>query len=138
MSTLEIYDTTLRDGSQGEGVNFSLQDKLALTRRLDELVEKLSLSDVAVCTSGDYERRGPLDTAAHHIIAPRTGRSSVAVASVTVVARTAMLADAVATAAFVLGPQRGLRFIEAQGAEGLMLTPGLERHATAGFSRYQG
>ena len=34
---ITIYDTTLRDGSQGEGVNFSLQDKLLLTRRLDEL-----------------------------------------------------------------------------------------------------
>jgi 2-isopropylmalate synthase len=33
--TIEIYDTTLRDGSQGEGVNFSLEDKLAITRRLD-------------------------------------------------------------------------------------------------------
>jgi len=32
-----VYDTTLRDGSQGEGVNFSLQDKLLLTKRLDEL-----------------------------------------------------------------------------------------------------
>ena len=32
-----VYDTTLRDGSQGEGVNFSLQDKLLLTRRLDDL-----------------------------------------------------------------------------------------------------
>ena len=37
MSRVLIYDTTLRDGSQGEGVNFSLQDKLLLTRRLDEL-----------------------------------------------------------------------------------------------------
>ena len=35
MRTIEIYDTTLRDGSQGEGVNFSLEDKLAITRRLD-------------------------------------------------------------------------------------------------------
>src|SRR5947209_1640250 len=37
MARIRIYDTTLRDGSQGEGVNFSLQDKLLLTRRLDEL-----------------------------------------------------------------------------------------------------
>src|SRR5438067_2313381 len=37
MARISIYDTTLRDGSQGEGVNFSLQDKLLLTRRLDDL-----------------------------------------------------------------------------------------------------
>src|ERR1017187_1192374 len=37
MTRIEIYDTTLRDGSQGEGINFSLQDKLLITRRLDEL-----------------------------------------------------------------------------------------------------
>jgi 2-isopropylmalate synthase len=37
MARIRIYDTTLRDGSQGEGVNFSLQDKLLLTQRLDEL-----------------------------------------------------------------------------------------------------
>ncbi|MBA3684857.1 MAG: citramalate synthase [Planctomycetes bacterium] len=35
--SLEIYDTTLRDGSQGEGVNLSLADKLALTQALDWL-----------------------------------------------------------------------------------------------------
>ncbi len=37
MPRVFVYDTTLRDGSQGEGVNFSLRDKLALTKRLDEL-----------------------------------------------------------------------------------------------------
>lgn len=37
MTRIFLYDTTLRDGSQGEGVNFSLQDKLLITRRLDEL-----------------------------------------------------------------------------------------------------
>jgi len=37
MSRVSLYDTTLRDGSQGEGVSFSLQDKLLLTRRLDDL-----------------------------------------------------------------------------------------------------
>ncbi len=35
LTALEIYDTTLRDGSQGEGVNMSLDDKLALTKALD-------------------------------------------------------------------------------------------------------
>jgi 2-isopropylmalate synthase len=37
MPRIQIYDTTLRDGCQGEGVSFSLQDKLLVTRRLDEL-----------------------------------------------------------------------------------------------------
>src|SRR5215472_4382122 len=37
MTRILIYDTTLRDGSQGEGVNFSLQDKLLITARLDGL-----------------------------------------------------------------------------------------------------
>src|SRR5437764_15101222 len=34
---IEIYDTTLRDGTQGEGFNLSLQDKLLITQKLDEL-----------------------------------------------------------------------------------------------------
>jgi 2-isopropylmalate synthase len=37
MTRIFIYDTTLRDGSQGEGVNFSLQDKLLITRGLDDI-----------------------------------------------------------------------------------------------------
>lgn len=32
-----VYDTTLRDGSQGEGISFSVEDKLNLARKLDEL-----------------------------------------------------------------------------------------------------
>lgn len=34
---VEIYDTTLRDGSQGEGVSFSLQDKIEIALRLSEI-----------------------------------------------------------------------------------------------------
>lgn len=37
MTKIELYDTTLRDGAQGEGVNFSLEDKLLIARRLDEM-----------------------------------------------------------------------------------------------------
>src|ERR1700753_86390 len=32
---IEIYDTTLRDGSQGEGINFSVADKLRIAEKID-------------------------------------------------------------------------------------------------------
>ncbi len=34
---IEIYDTTLRDGTQGEGFNLSLNDKLQIAQKLDDL-----------------------------------------------------------------------------------------------------
>lgn len=35
--TVQIYDSTLRDGSQAEGISFSVDDKLMIARRLDEM-----------------------------------------------------------------------------------------------------
>ena len=35
MTKIDIYDTTLRDGSQGEGISFSVEDKVKIARRLD-------------------------------------------------------------------------------------------------------
>jgi 2-isopropylmalate synthase len=37
MTTIELYDTTLRDGMQGEGMSLSAQEKLRVAHRLDEL-----------------------------------------------------------------------------------------------------
>jgi 2-isopropylmalate synthase len=37
MTQISIYDTTLRDGSQGEGISFSVDDKLKVARRLDDM-----------------------------------------------------------------------------------------------------
>ena len=48
-----------------------------------ELIASLRISNQAVCTSGDYERRAPGGNA-HHILDPRTGASAHAVASATV------------------------------------------------------
>ncbi|MEM4246025.1 MAG: hypothetical protein QW390_01875, partial [Candidatus Bathyarchaeia archaeon] len=33
---VQLYDTTLRDGNQALGVNFSIDDKIKITRKLDE------------------------------------------------------------------------------------------------------
>lgn len=78
--SIAIYDTTLRDGTQGEGVSFSLQDKLNICSRLAEMgvdyIEggyplsnekdvaffqasaKLKLGDAKVCAFGMTRRRG--------------------------------------------------------------------------------
>jgi thiamine biosynthesis lipoprotein len=102
--------------------------------RLDgQIIDVLQVSDRAVCTSGDYERRVGGEGLRHHILDPRSGHSPGAVASATVVAPTALLADALATAACVLGPAEGLRLLDRLGVEGLLLTPELERFETPGL-----
>lgn len=103
-------------------------------RRDHELINSLRVSNRAVCTSGDYERQDAGEDGGHHILDPRAGVSARAVASVTVVAPTAMLADALATAAFVLGPADGIRLFDRLGVDGLIITPTLERYATPGLS----
>jgi thiamine biosynthesis lipoprotein len=102
--------------------------------RIDgELIDSLRIRDQAVCTSGDYERVG--DDGSSHILDPRSDASALASASVTVVAPTALAADALATAAFVLGPVDGIALLERNGVEGLIVTPSLERFETPGLRR---
>jgi thiamine biosynthesis lipoprotein len=103
-----------------------------------QLIATLTLSDRAVCTSGDYERRDEATSEGHHLIDPRTGVPATSIASATVVAASAMLADAMATAAFVLGGRDGVSFLEQHGVDGLLVTPQLEWHVTDGLSRQYG
>lgn len=96
-----------------------------------DLLDSVRVTGRAVCTSGNYERRGT-DGGAGHIIDPGTGVPPVDLLSVTVMAESAMLADALATAAFVLGPDRGRRLLETHGVDGLLFTTGLDRVVTKG------
>jgi thiamine biosynthesis lipoprotein len=96
------------------------------------IIDAVRVSDLAVCTSGDYERRAPDESG--HILDARTREPAAGgVASVTVVAETAMLADAAATAAFVLGPVEGIQLFDRLGVDGLMISSTLERFATRGM-----
>jgi thiamine biosynthesis lipoprotein len=83
----------------------------------------VDLEDCAVATSGDYRHHRDGRTGRiSHTIDPRTGRPVTnGVASVTVLASTAMVADALATALMVLGPDDGLDFAERQGVDCLFL-----------------
>lgn len=73
----------------------------------------LELAEISVVTSGDYERYFIRDGKRyHHIFDPRTGYPADRCQSVTVAAPTAVLADALSTAVFVLGPEDGLKLLE--------------------------
>jgi thiamine biosynthesis lipoprotein len=93
-----------------------------------ELIDRFRVSDRAVCTSGNYER-------GLHILDPRNSEPAHEVASATVVAPGAMLADALATAAFVLGAEQGIALLTRMGVEGLIVTADLQCHRTQGLQQ---
>ena len=57
-------------------------------------------------------------------------------ASATVIAPNAMLADALATTVFVLGPAAGIRLLETMELDGVIVSPDLQRFDTRGMSGY--
>lgn len=69
----------------------------------------------SLSTSGDAEKPG-------HLIDPRTGRAAAFHGSASVVADTALRADALSTALFVLGPEEGVAFADRRGIPALFLS----------------
>jgi len=138
---IEAGGDVLVRGHNAEGNSWQIG--IRHPRQEDAVFTVLAVSDAAVCTSGDYERRAPVYESdkgnkggGHHLLDPRTDASARAAISVTAIAPTAMAADALSTAAFVLGPVAGIRFLERQGVEGVIVTPTLESYTTHGFARY--
>jgi len=77
------------------------------------LTDVVEVEDAAVATSGDYERYYQIEGRTYsHIIDPRTGYPQPHVISVSMIAPTALAADALATALTVLGPEEGTALVE--------------------------
>jgi thiamine biosynthesis lipoprotein len=82
----------------------------------------LDVTDHAFSTAGDYERSYMVDGKRyHHIIDPRTGYPATASRSVTIWAPTALLADELDDAVFILGPKKGLALVEATEGVGAII-----------------
>ena len=97
-------------GKQADGSDW----KVGITNPLnkDKIFSWLPVNDQAVVTSGNYEKYVMLNGVRYsHIIDPRTGYPSTGVLSTTVFAKSAELADALATSLFVMGVNVGLDFI---------------------------
>ena len=116
---LLVHDSREQRGPFAIGIRHPSED--------GEVIETLRLASGAVCTSGDYER-------GEHILVSE-GHERPATVSCTVVAPTAVVADALSTAAFLMEPRKALRFLEAQGVEGLLFDRDLRRYETRGMRR---
>ena len=99
-----------------------------------DLMVTFHVRDQAVATSGDYMESFSQDFQAHHIVDPRMGYSAPMLASATVKAPTATIADALATTLMVLRPDKGLAVVNSlPECEAMLITKDLEALSTSGF-----
>jgi thiamine biosynthesis lipoprotein len=106
-------------------------------RRPGEIAAVLPLEDVAISTSGDYERY--FDAAdgvrCHHILDPRTGKSPAALRSVTILAPDGLTSEALSKSLFVMGIERGMALVESQeGVDAVAIDAAGTLHASSGLT----
>lgn len=113
---------------------------VAHPRREGVALGTLALRTCAIATSGDYEWYFERDGIRyHHILDPSTGQPARRAVAATVIAPTAIDADALATGLFVLGPVRGIALVEElPGVEALVVAPDLSLHVSSGFPAFVG
>ena len=100
-----------------------------------EVVALLPLADVAISTSGDYERWFEADgVRCHHVIDPKTGKSPSDIHSVTILAGDGLTSEALGKSLFVLGLHKGMRLIESQpGVDAVVVDAQGQLHYSSGL-----
>jgi len=106
-------------------------------RRKDAVVAMIPLVDAAISTSGDYERYFEADGVRyHHILDPRTGLSATGARSVSIVGPDATTTEGISKSVFVMGLERGIRFVESlAGIDAVIIDGDGDMHYTAGLRR---
>lgn len=116
--------------ANGEQWNVGIQHP----RDVEAFVSIAALAGRCLATSGDYATKFSDDYRHHHLLDARTGHSPAELSSVSIVAGTALTADALSTAVFVMGPEAGLRLVErTAGVDALLILKDGSSMATAGF-----
>ncbi len=104
-------------------------------REKNSFVVLLPLTNTAISTSGDYERYFIEDGVRyHHIISPASGKPANKARSVTILGENTTTTDALSTAIFVMGPQKGLETIETlPSIEAIIIDTKGKVHYTSGL-----
>ena len=122
----------------GSDWRIAIETPLAGERSIQRII---SVTDIAMATSGDYRNYFEVDGRRFsHTIDPNTGYPiDHSLASVTVLAKSCMRADGLATALMVLGPTKGLAFAESYNLSAFFIikTPaGFEEVASQAFNQF--
>ena len=97
-------------------------------------IAKTGLQGRCLSTSGDYASKFSDDHCHHHLLDPRTGLSPVKLSAVSVAAPTALEADYLSTALFVLGPEKAKEMVESMDlVDALFVSKSGDITATDGF-----
>ncbi len=108
----------LRGGKRGKPWRIGIQSP----RDEGKLLGKLTLTEISVATSGDYQRYFIKDGIRyHHILDPRTGFPARGLISATVIGRGKTSMDGFSSAVFILGADKGADLMKKIGAEGIMV-----------------
>lgn len=112
-------DSRMLGDRRGRPWNVGIRDP----RRRGDVAAVLPLADVAISTSGDYERYFEEDGVRyHHIINPKTGKSATGVRSVTIIGPDGITTEGLTKSVFVKGPQAGMRLIESlKGVDAIII-----------------
>lgn len=107
-------------------------------RKINSIIKKIKLNENTIATSGDYEQYFEVDGIRyHHILDPRTGYSSTGLQSVTIINKSNTFADALATAVFVMGKEKGMKLIESLDDTEVMIIDERGRITySTGFEKY--
>lgn len=106
-------------------------------RAPNKVLASFAVEKRGVATSGDYQKYFIRDGVRyHHILNPTTGLPARGLTSVTVIAPSVMQADALATAAFVMGPEKGLAWLDSlPEVEALVVLADGKLRFTNGFQK---
>ena len=87
-----------------------------------KLIGTVTITDISVATSGDYQRYFIQDGVRyHHILDPKTGLPAKGLISATVIGRGKTSMDGLSSAVFILGAEKGAALMKKVGVEGIML-----------------
>jgi thiamine biosynthesis lipoprotein len=116
-----ILPPPLMGGGKGEGEKgFS-----------DEIMATIEMTDMAISTSGDYERYFIIEGKRyHHILNPKTGYPVDECRSVSIVAKDGAVTDPFSTGIFILGGEKGIKLLEVMGIDGIIVDKNGKIHTT--------